>query len=178
MVPKLRPRGADVATNVDLFAVAESVVDDAIRARESSSNLPGGKDPAEIVRPEAHGYDGLRRRVAVAAEPVGVHAADGAGQAVRTAVKVDGPGFPFVGSQYAEGGAIGGGQRIANLSDGGGELRPAYLHIELFINGVRQAPPRRVDRRDRNHESGHAQAADPERPPHPTQDAHLPLRRK
>ena len=67
MVPKLRPRGADVATNVDLFAVAESVVDDAIRVRESSSNLAGGKDPAEIVRLEAHGYDGLRRRVAVAA---------------------------------------------------------------------------------------------------------------
>jgi hypothetical protein len=42
-----------MATDVDLFAVAESVVDDAIRVRESSSNLAGGKDPAEFVLLEA-----------------------------------------------------------------------------------------------------------------------------
>lgn len=85
MLPELRPRGADIATDVDSVAVAENVIDNAIRIRELSSNLAGGKDLVEFVRLEAHGYDGLRRRVgvAVAAEPVGVHAADGAGQAVR-----------------------------------------------------------------------------------------------
>ena len=43
------------------------VVDDAIRVRESSRKLAGGEDLAEFVRLEAHGDDGLRRRVAVAA---------------------------------------------------------------------------------------------------------------
>ena len=96
MLPELRPRGADIATDVDSVEVAENVIDNAIRIRELSSNLAGGKDLVEFVWLEAHGYDGLRRRVSVAAEPVGVHAADGAGQAVGSTVKIDSSGFAFV----------------------------------------------------------------------------------
>src|ERR1700733_14554367 len=171
MLPKLQPGGADIATDVNLVAVAEAVVDDAIRVRESSSDLAAGEDLAEFVRLEADGDDGLRGGVAVAAKPVGIHAADGAGQAEGTAVQVDGSGFAFVRGHDCERAAIGGGDGIAHVSNGGGEFRPAYLHIKLPVNGVRHAPPRRVDGRDGNHESGQAQAADPERPPRRTQDA-------
>ena len=132
MLPELRPRGADIATDVDSVAVAQNVIDNAIRIRELSSNLAGGKDLVEFVRLEAYGYDGLRRRVAVAAEPVGVHAADGAGQAVGSTVKIDSSGFAFVLCHDSEGSAIGGGDGIAHMSDDGSEFRPANLHVELM----------------------------------------------
>ena len=117
MLPELRPRGADIATDVDSVAVAENVIDNAIRIRELSSDLAGGKDLIEFVRLEAHGYDGLRRRVAAAAEPVGVHAADGAGQAVGSAVKIDSSRFALVRCHDSECSAIGGGDGIAHMSE-------------------------------------------------------------
>jgi hypothetical protein len=88
----------------------------------------------------------LRRRVAVAAEPVGIHAAYGEGQAVGAAIKVDRSGFAFVCGHDSECGAIRGREGIAHVSDCGSEFRPANLHVELMRRRVLHAPPRRIDR--------------------------------
>jgi len=51
-----------------------------------------------------------------------------AGQAVGGAVEVDGAGFAFVIGHDSEGSAIGGGDGVADMSDGGGEVGPADLY--------------------------------------------------
>src|ERR1039458_8977647 len=177
-LPELRPGRADIAADVDPVAVAENVVDDAIGIRQLSSNLAGGEDLVEFVRLEAYCDDCLRGGAAVAPAPIGVHAADGAWQAVGTAVEVDGAGFAFVSGHDSECGAIGGGDGIAHVNDGGDEFGPANLHVVLMSCCVLQAPPRGIGGGKGEKEGGKDQAGDPERCPCCTQEPGLPLRRE
>ena len=108
MLPELRPGKADVAADVNLGAVADRIVDDSIRIRQLCGDLAGGEDLVEFAWLEADGNHGLGWRVAVAAEPIGVHAADGAGLAAGATVEVHGSSFPFVASHHGDGGAISG----------------------------------------------------------------------
>ena len=102
-----------------------------------TSKLAGREILLEKMAREPDDDERLRRRIAVAAGPERIDAADGAGQPVTFAVEIDGAGFAVVSCEDAEMRAVIDRKRIADLGSSLRELLPAELLAQITVDGVR-----------------------------------------
>src|SRR5882762_6009369 len=163
--PELEPAGFGRAAEEDVAAFGGFFVDDAEGVcilRGEAARIELGFD--ECAR-EADNDENLRGRIAVAALPGRVHAADGARESVAWTVEIDRADFAVVFSQDAQMRAGFGRKGIAELRERGDEILPAEFIAQREIHLVREAKPWRVNRSKRQ---GHR---------HCTEDAESKCRR-
>src|SRR6266849_3133218 len=123
--PELLPAGFGRTTEENVAALGGFLVDDAERVcvlRHETAGIEVGFDKRTG---QTHDEKSLRRRIAVAALPGGVDAADRAWQSVAWPVEIDGADFAVIFGQDSEMRARFGRQGIANLREGRDEILPS-----------------------------------------------------
>ena len=115
MLPEVRPGLAEPSAEKD-FVMADCAVHDAISVRKVAKQFTGRKAPIQEIAIDADHDDRLGRWIAVPAQPIRIHPADGRGQAISRTIELDAASLAYVARQNAQRGALLYGQSIANLA--------------------------------------------------------------
>src|ERR1700719_1086110 len=147
--PKLLPAGFWRGAEEDVAAFGGFFVDDAERVCVLRHQRAGSEVGFDERARETHDEDGLRRRIAIAALPGRIDAADGPRQAVAWPIEVDGAHFAVIFGQDTEMRARFHGKGIANLRECRDQILPTNFIAQGWIYGVRDAKPCGMNRGNR-----------------------------
>src|SRR4051812_29301535 len=150
--PELRPIHPEAAAQKDVRAAGGFFVRHASAVHDARDWLRAGEVALEEFAIEPDGDHGLRRRVAVAAGPEGIRAADRLREPVSRAVEIDRAGFAVISGEKGEAGLFAGRDGVAHLRDGGAQFRPADFFGEIAVVLDREIPPGGSDRRERQND--------------------------
>src|SRR5581483_7186221 len=120
------------------------LVDHAVPVPGASGNAAAVKLRVYPALRRAQNDERFGRRITVTTLPEGIDAANGRRKSVDRAVEVDRAGGTVVTGKDAEADALLRRERIANLSDGVHQFRPADLLAEVAVDRRRPSPPARV----------------------------------
>ncbi len=106
MFPEFGPGLTKVVTDKNFVPPCDRTVGDAIAVAQPPSKCAGLEIAIGEVAVLTQNDQGFRGRITIPALPIGVHAADGGGQTITGAVKVDSSGFSLITGKDAEGRAL------------------------------------------------------------------------